>query len=317
MRDEDGHKAMLEAGKAWTRVKDNDRMMWHDWTMIIGPGLLKARAEAMRIAQTNAPIGRGYNEAMSALLIEYKLDDMGETARAHLLKIMNNLADIEEWRAKQDNPGDLNHPSRIWPKYQRSLKQTDEPAATRNTVKKTETELAKALQELDAANRKIEQLEAHNDELKAARDTGEAIPQFVPQSGMSLPAAIRFLSSYTEEHGLGPTEVTDLLDGNPRIDHVDIIDVKKCFDRLFDALKAEGKRREAAAKTAEEAKAQKGKQFSDNLVAGLKAGIDQSLTQYQAAKKAAKGGKAKGTGKRKGKPKDEGPPIMRFKIPLS
>jgi hypothetical protein len=39
---------------------------------------------------------------------------MSETARAHILKIMENYADVEEWRAKQEDPGDLNHPSRVW-----------------------------------------------------------------------------------------------------------------------------------------------------------------------------------------------------------
>ena len=55
---------------------------------------------------------------------------MSETARAHILKIMENYADVEEWRAKQEDPGDLNHPSRVWTKYQRSAKQTDERDAT-------------------------------------------------------------------------------------------------------------------------------------------------------------------------------------------
>jgi hypothetical protein len=65
----------------------------------------------MYIAQTNKPMGRGYNTAMGELLTEYKLDDMGETARAHILKIMEHYAAVEEWRAKQRDPADLNHPS--------------------------------------------------------------------------------------------------------------------------------------------------------------------------------------------------------------
>jgi hypothetical protein len=41
------------------------------------------------------------------------VDDMSETARAHILKVMENLAAVEEWRAKQPDPDDLNHPSRV------------------------------------------------------------------------------------------------------------------------------------------------------------------------------------------------------------
>ena len=114
MRDEDGHQAMLETGRAWRRVKGGQQRLWSDWTMVIGPGLMKARAEAMSVAGTNRPMGRGYNTAMAELLAEYKVDDMGETARAHILKIMEHYADVEEWRAKQKDPGDLNHPSRVW-----------------------------------------------------------------------------------------------------------------------------------------------------------------------------------------------------------
>src|SRR5262245_38376047 len=110
MRDEAGHQAMLRCGKAWKRVKSHQTKLWSDWTMEIGPALMKARAEAMSVAGTNQPMGRGYNAAMSDLLKEYEVDDMSETARAHILKIMGNLAAVEEWRAKQKDPDDLNHP---------------------------------------------------------------------------------------------------------------------------------------------------------------------------------------------------------------
>src|SRR5262245_54911433 len=112
MRDDDGHHAGLRAGKAWGRVKKEQQRMWSDRTMEIGPFLAKARAEAMAIAGTNQPMGRGYNTKMAELLEEYGLDDMSETARAHILKIMGELDAVEEWRAKQKDPGDLNHPSR-------------------------------------------------------------------------------------------------------------------------------------------------------------------------------------------------------------
>ena len=42
------------------------------------------------------------------------------------LKIMERLADVEEWRAKQKDPGDL-HPSRVWTKYQRVKKHSAAP----------------------------------------------------------------------------------------------------------------------------------------------------------------------------------------------
>jgi hypothetical protein len=167
MRDDDGHRAMLEAGKAWTRVKTSQARLWSDWTMIIGPGLMKARAEAMATCNTptSRPIGRGYNTAMASLLEEYDLNDMSETARAHILKIMENLAAVEEWRAKQDDPDDLNHPSRVWLKYQRSSTQADERTQKERERRRAERRES-ASQELEAAQERIRELEAELEHLK-------------------------------------------------------------------------------------------------------------------------------------------------------
>src|ERR1700730_4411959 len=125
MFDERGHRMMFEAGKAWERVKAGQVRLWSEWTTVIGPGLMEARTEAMSIAKTNTPRGGGYNTVMSSLLAGYRLHDMSETARAHILKIMTNLADVEEWRAKQKNPGDLNHPSRVWLKYSQQARNVE------------------------------------------------------------------------------------------------------------------------------------------------------------------------------------------------
>jgi hypothetical protein len=165
MRDEAGHQAMLRCGKAWKRVKSHQTKLWSDWTMEIGPALMKARAEAMHLAGTNQPMGRGYNTAMSDLLKEYEVDDMSETARAHILKIMANLAAVEEWRANQKDPGDLNHPSRVWQKYQRSAAQADERKQQEREQRKAERKLS-ANQELEAAQARIQELEAEIEHLK-------------------------------------------------------------------------------------------------------------------------------------------------------
>ena len=165
MRDDDGHHAMLRCGKAWNRVKSHQTKLWSDWTMEIGPALMKARAEAMSVAETNRPIGRGYNTAMSGLLEEYDLNDMSETSRAHILKIMENLAAVEEWRAKQNDPDDLNHPSRVWQKYQRSSTQADERTQKERERRKAERRES-ATQELEAALEQVRELKAEIEHLK-------------------------------------------------------------------------------------------------------------------------------------------------------
>ena len=66
IRDEDGHRAMQAAGKAWKAIKTSGAKTWREWTEVIGPGLVNARAEAQSIS--NASSGKGYNAAMGALL---------------------------------------------------------------------------------------------------------------------------------------------------------------------------------------------------------------------------------------------------------
>jgi len=166
MRDESGHQAMLRCGKAWKRVKTHQTRLWSDWTLEIGPALMKARAEAMSIAETNRPIGRGYNTAMAGLLEEYDVNDMSETARAHILKVMENLAAVEEWRVNQPDPDDLNHPSRVWQKFHRSSTQADAATQQERAQRRAERK-ALADHELEAAQERIRELEAEIDSRKA------------------------------------------------------------------------------------------------------------------------------------------------------
>ena len=122
MRDEDGHEAGLRAGKAWERIKSGNRRTWLDWTTEIGPWLVKARVEAMALAKTNRPIGKRYTAKMSEFLITYGLEDIDQTTRAHLLKIMAALPEVESWRKREKQPEDLHSPSWVWRKFQRSEK---------------------------------------------------------------------------------------------------------------------------------------------------------------------------------------------------
>jgi hypothetical protein len=159
MHDDDGHQAMLETGKAWQRIKTGQSKLWSDWTLVVGPGLVKARAEAMRSAGSNQPLGRGYNTAMGRLLHEYRLDDMSETARAHILKIMDQYPDVEQWRAKQKNAADLNHPTTVWTKYHRFASKAHDEKRKKSrrptevaALKATIVQLQERIQELQEEN---------------------------------------------------------------------------------------------------------------------------------------------------------------------
>src|SRR5271168_4808631 len=96
IRDEDGHRAMQAAGKAWKAIKTSGAKTWREWTEVIGPGLVKARAEAQSIS--NASSGKGYNAAMGALLEEYGFGNAlerhrSQVTRADLLHCMDYSLD--------------------------------------------------------------------------------------------------------------------------------------------------------------------------------------------------------------------------------
>jgi len=93
--------------------------------------------------------------------------------------IMERLADVEEWRAKQKDPGDLNHPSRVWTKYQRSSaaaqdERDAEKAKKPSAAKETESKLAAALEEIELLKAEVDRLRALVQELEAALETARA-----------------------------------------------------------------------------------------------------------------------------------------------
>lgn len=174
MRDDDGHHAMLKAGKAWKRVRESSKRLWSDWTMEICPGLVKARAEAQSISNNTS--GKGYNTAMSALLEEYGLDDMDPTARKHALDIMEFLPAVERWRAKQPNRERLNHPTTVWRLFEHSAEYQDEriarglPLPKRKDSEAAPGEKPTLLEETAALQTKVDALEQRVVEVEQERD---------------------------------------------------------------------------------------------------------------------------------------------------
>ena len=170
--DEDVDAALTAAGKAWKRVRAANKRMWSDWTMAIGPGLIKARTQAMFMAEVNDPSGKGYNMAMSALLERYELDSMDAGTRSHMLQIMEHLADVETWRAKQKDPSTLNHPTSVWRGFQRSSKGQDDKDRKKSasSAQQLKEELTNALVELHNREVEVEQLRAHIEDLEASRE---------------------------------------------------------------------------------------------------------------------------------------------------
>jgi hypothetical protein len=189
MSSDSDHEVMVSAAQAWSEIKGASQQLWPMWVTKIGPALAKARAEAMVLAKTNQPKGKGYNGNMSALLIEYKLNDIEQVTRADLLNIMERLDLVESWRDRQRQPESLNHPSVVWRQFKSSKDWKEAQVALgleedtpRAPKVKTKTDSGLSTDELANENplaaKEIEvndlraKLDKANAKLKAARTEG-------------------------------------------------------------------------------------------------------------------------------------------------
>jgi hypothetical protein len=158
--------------EAWKRVKKSRDLA--DW-WIVGEALQVLQEEAMNAAgipvgSNHPPTGAAYNAVMGELLQCYKLDDIDKGDRSRLLKMMEQRPAIEAWHRSLplSHRLKLNHPSTVmrhWAKASEPPKPPSERKST--TLEKTEAALVEA-------QKRIDQLEAHNAELEGARPIAPA-----------------------------------------------------------------------------------------------------------------------------------------------
>lgn len=116
--------AIEAAAAAWQRLKRSERSTFDDW-LIIGRALVIGRAETIKAAKTNRPIGTTYNRLMGQWLRNSGLDDINTQERYRLLLVIENLPAIMAWRETlpPDRRRAWNHPNAIWSHWQRATKQ--------------------------------------------------------------------------------------------------------------------------------------------------------------------------------------------------
>jgi hypothetical protein len=110
------------ARDAWVRICRRGQTTFDDW-VLIGRAVAIGRAECLKIAGSNRPFGKKYTAAMGLWLANAGLDGIHQQERYWALKIVDNIAEIEAWRATLDDAGrrHFNHPQSIWTHWRRSL----------------------------------------------------------------------------------------------------------------------------------------------------------------------------------------------------
>jgi hypothetical protein len=74
----------------------------HDWLHVIGPTLVMVRAKAFEVSGTTNVKSPHYQDAIREELKRTGLDAIHKTTRSYLLKIMDNLSDVEVWLANDE-----------------------------------------------------------------------------------------------------------------------------------------------------------------------------------------------------------------------
>jgi hypothetical protein len=100
---------------AWQRRKADGRQCWEDWKLI-GEALLVGRQQAMALASAKKPTGKSYNRHFGQWLQIHGFDDIDSGDRAKLLVLMENLPEVEAYRATlgEAQRAKWNSPSTVW-----------------------------------------------------------------------------------------------------------------------------------------------------------------------------------------------------------
>lgn len=171
MTDAEQRVIIQQGVDAWHQLKKS----WEHWLMV-GKALRIGREEAMHSAGTNRPEGKGYNKAFGEWLLENKLDDIDQGDRKRLLDVMDNLPEIEQWRATltEGERRKYNHPSTVWRRWKKATKvpSADKDKPKRETQREANIKLD---EENDSLKEHIKEIEAsyEAEKARAARLEGE------------------------------------------------------------------------------------------------------------------------------------------------
>jgi hypothetical protein len=117
--------AIIKRGQRALTELDKDKN-WHSWLQV-GEAIVECRRLAMLEAGTNAPYGRGYTAAFGRLMDHYKFAERikDKADRQKLVAIMDNLPDVEAWRAtlSPDDKRRWNHPTTVFRQWEKARKE--------------------------------------------------------------------------------------------------------------------------------------------------------------------------------------------------
>jgi hypothetical protein len=146
---------ILHGQEAWHRLGRDHT--WENWRQV-GAALLIGRSGAMHNAGVNRPVGRRYNAAFAAWLNKFGFENLDKADRSRLFAVMDDLTEIETWRATLTPPERLrlNHPSAVFRKWKSANALSQNQNSKLSPIKKCREENSALKQEIARLRRECE-----------------------------------------------------------------------------------------------------------------------------------------------------------------
>jgi hypothetical protein len=113
----------IELGRqAWQRLQSHQRTAWADW-LEVGKAIKIGKDAALKAAGVKTPFGKPYVRMFGAWLRDNRLDEIRSAHRYRLLMCIENIVEIEAWRAGLDEAtrNKFNHPDAVWFAWRRAV----------------------------------------------------------------------------------------------------------------------------------------------------------------------------------------------------
>jgi hypothetical protein len=168
--DHDAERVVERGRQAWKSLRNDET--FEKW-IAIGRAIEIGRVETMRLLHSNRPAGAQWSRVFGGWLAENGFDEIDKGVRSRLQNCLDNLPAIEMWR---QNIGlgqrlQLNHPNAVWRKWQ-AAKEMPQGAdrSTSPPPNRKDMEIVRLQEELDAANKKLREIERQHGNITEGRD---------------------------------------------------------------------------------------------------------------------------------------------------
>jgi len=169
--DQDSQTIVTRGREAWKSLRADET--FEKW-VAIGRAIEAGRAGIMRFLNTNQSRGRVWSETFGQWLRENEFDQIDKGVRSRLQTCLDNLPAIEAWRQTLGLTLrlQLNHPNAVLRRWQAARAAPPGPGAAKSggLGNRKDMEIVRLQDELDAANKKLREIERSQGSVTEGRD---------------------------------------------------------------------------------------------------------------------------------------------------